>query len=121
MEDFVVKPELDHHELHDFAAQISIGMAYLEKIHITHRDLAARNILITTNKRLKISDFGLSKKGPYVIHSNKPLPIRWMAIEALENIRCDSKSDVWSFGVVLWEIGTLGKKYHTFHKQKLIF
>lgn len=72
------------------------------------RDLAARNILITADKTLKISDFGMSKHGDYVVRSNKPLPLRWMAIEAIENKQCNSKSDVWSFGVVLWEIGTLG-------------
>lgn len=72
--------------------------------------MAARNILITPDKKLKISDFGMSKRGSYIIRSNKPLPLRWMAIEAIQNKQCDSKSDVWSFGVVLWEIGTLGAK-----------
>lgn len=64
---------------------------------------------MTSDKTLKISDFGLSRMGPYVSNKCKKLPLRWMAIEAIENRRCDSKCDVWSFGVVLWEIGTLGE------------
>mgnify|MGYP005984868875 CR=1 FL=1 len=99
---------LDHTELQNFALQIAKGMSHLEKIGVTHRDLAARNILINEHKILKISDFGLSRCGPYVNHKTKRLPLRWMAIEAIVEQKYDSKSDVWSFGVVLWEIGTLG-------------
>jgi serine/threonine protein kinase len=99
---------LDHKELQNFALQVARGMSHLEKIPITHRDLAARNILINEYKTLKISDFGLSRSGPYINHKSKKLPLRWMAIEAIVDQKYDSKSDVWSFGVVLWEIGTLG-------------
>ncbi|KAJ3662891.1 hypothetical protein Zmor_007209 [Zophobas morio] len=99
---------LDDAELQKFALQIAKGMSHLEKIGVTHRDLAARNILINENKTLKISDFGLSRSGPYINHKTKKLPLRWMAIEAIVEQKYDSKSDVWSFGVVLWEIGTLG-------------
>ncbi|KAJ8931027.1 hypothetical protein NQ314_016120 [Rhamnusium bicolor] len=74
------------------------------------RDLAARNILITSNKVLKISDFGMSRTGSYVNRTSKKIPLRWMAIESIEDQKWDSKTDVWSFGVVLWEIGTLGKR-----------
>lgn len=72
------------------------------------RDLAARNILIDEYRNLKISDFGLSRPGPYVNNKVKKLPLRWMAIESIQNNFYNNKSDVWSFGVVLWEIGTLG-------------
>lgn len=102
------EPVLDHRELENFALQIATGMAYLEKIPVVHRDLAARNILITKEKVLKISDFGMSRCGPYVNRHFRKVPLRWMAIEAIDEFKTDSKSDVWSFGVLLWEIGTLG-------------
>nr|XP_022909572.1 receptor-like tyrosine-protein kinase kin-15 [Onthophagus taurus] len=113
---------LDHTELQHFALQIACGMAHLEKIPITHRDLAARNILIDANKVLKISDFGLSRPGPYINKSHNKLPLRWMALEAIEEHIYDNKSDVWSFGVVLWEIGTLGAfPYDTIPDRMLLY
>nr|XP_029729484.1 fibroblast growth factor receptor 3-like [Aedes albopictus] len=99
---------LDHKELHNFARQIACGMKHLEEKKITHRDLAARNILINENKTLKISDFGLSRSGIYVNTKNKKVPLRWLSIEAMRDNLYSSKSDVWAFGIVLWEIGTLG-------------
>ncbi|XP_055543965.1 vascular endothelial growth factor receptor 1 [Wyeomyia smithii] len=99
---------LDHNELHDFARQIACGMQHLEEKQITHRDLAARNILIDERKTLKISDFGLSRNGIYVNTRNKKVPLRWLSIEAMRDNLYSSKSDVWAFGIVLWEIGTLG-------------
>ncbi|XP_059609508.1 platelet-derived growth factor receptor beta-like isoform X2 [Phlebotomus argentipes] len=99
---------LDHKELHNFAIQIARGMSHLEERKITHRDLAARNILIDELKTLKISDFGLSRTGIYVNTRNKRVPLRWLSIEAVRDNLYSSKSDVWAFGIVLWEIGTLG-------------
>lgn len=99
---------LDPTELQNFAIQIARGMAHLEQKQITHRDLAARNVLINERKVLKISDFGLSRSGIYVNTKHKKVPLRWLSVEAMRENFYSSKSDVWAFAIVLWEIGTLG-------------
>ncbi|KAF4526413.1 hypothetical protein B566_EDAN017457 [Ephemera danica] len=70
--------------------------------------MAARNVLIDQNRTLKISDFGLSRRGIYVNTKRRKVPLRWLSIEAMRDHLYSSRSDVWAFGVVLWEIGTLG-------------
>lgn len=85
---------------------------YLSSLGIVHRDLACRNILVGEGKALKVSDFGMSRLLPpdevYVPTSHGPMPLRWMAIEALFYRHFTTKTDVWAYGVVLWEICTMG-------------
>lgn len=107
---YQIEAILDSNELQNFALQIAKGMAHLETIPIIHRDLAARNILVNECKVLKISDFGLSCMGDgnTSLKEKQQLPVRWTAVDVFEKRMYDTKSDVWSFAVVLWEIGMLG-------------
>ncbi|XP_055348659.1 fibroblast growth factor receptor-like [Paramacrobiotus metropolitanus] len=94
-------------EFVNFACQICSGMQHLASRNIIHRDLAARNILINDMKILKIADFGMAKDGPqYKETKQVRLPVEWMALESLLSGDFSMASDVWSFGVVLWEIYT---------------
>lgn len=87
--------------------------------HSFRRDLAARNVLIDEHRTLKISDFGLSRSGIYVNPKNKVVPLRWLSIEAMRDNLYSDKSDIWAFGVVLWEIGSLGKCLTMCHSVSL--
>lgn len=93
------------------AEMIISGMSYLEGEKVIHRDLAARNILVGNDLQVKIADFGLArfiKDDFYLRRSNVKFPVKWTAPEALINNLYTSKSDVWSFGILLYEIFTYG-------------
>uniref|UniRef100_A0A499FWY6 non-specific protein-tyrosine kinase n=1 Tax=Anopheles gambiae TaxID=7165 RepID=A0A499FWY6_ANOGA len=99
----------------EFASQICNGMMYLENKRFIHRDLAARNILVFSKNKVKISDFGLSRalgvgKDYYQtnFNVNLKLPIAWCAPECINFLRFTHASDVWAFGVCLWEIFSYG-------------
>ncbi|XP_061118541.1 tyrosine-protein kinase ABL1-like isoform X1 [Conger conger] len=105
------REEVDAVVLLYMATQISSAMEYLERKNFIHRDLAARNCLVGENHLVKVADFGLSRLmtgDTYTAHAGAKFPIKWTAPESLAYNKFSIKSDVWAFGVLLWEIATYG-------------
>uniref|UniRef100_A0A673G6M0 receptor protein-tyrosine kinase n=1 Tax=Sinocyclocheilus rhinocerous TaxID=307959 RepID=A0A673G6M0_9TELE len=107
--------DLSSYQLVGMLSGIAAGMKYLSDMNYVHRDLAARNVLVNSNLECKVSDFGLSRvledypEGTYTTTGGK-IPIRWTAPEAIAYRKFTSASDVWSFGIVMWEVMSFGER-----------
>ncbi|XP_069318022.1 epidermal growth factor receptor isoform X2 [Eulemur rufifrons] len=108
------KDNIGSQYLLNWCVQIAKGMNYLEDRRLVHRDLAARNVLVKTPQHVKITDFGLAKllgaeEKEYHAEGGK-VPIKWMALESILHRIYTHQSDVWSYGVTVWELMTFGSK-----------
>ncbi|CAJ0914731.1 unnamed protein product, partial [Mesorhabditis belari] len=97
-------------DLYRIAWEVASALEFLASKNVIHRDVAARNILLTLQKTSKLSDFGLSRSSNEALYTSHGgcLPIKWTALEAIEFGIFTEKADVWSFGVLLWEMFSFG-------------
>ncbi|XP_036379764.1 macrophage colony-stimulating factor 1 receptor 1-like [Megalops cyprinoides] len=104
---------LDMNDLLKFSFQVAQGLEFLASKNCIHRDVAARNVLLTDSLTAKICDFGLARDimndSNYVVKGNARLPVKWMAPESIFECVYTVQSDVWSYGILMWEIFSMGK------------
>ncbi|XP_050529113.1 tyrosine-protein kinase transmembrane receptor Ror-like [Daktulosphaira vitifoliae] len=118
-------PILDKDALLIISLQIAAGMKYLASQRFVHRDLACRNCLVGNNLIVKIADFGMSRDiytcDYYKVGGSRLLPVRWMSPESVVYGKFTLESDVWSFGIVLWEIYSMGKQpYYGYSNDEVL-
>ncbi|XP_070547369.1 tyrosine-protein kinase receptor Tie-1-like [Ptychodera flava] len=101
-----------YQQLRQYCMDVALGMAFLEEMKCVHRQLSARNVYVANGKKCKISELGASsavlEDEEYEVRTKGRLPIRWMALESIQDCVYNTKTDVWSFGIVLWEIFNFG-------------
>uniref|UniRef100_A0A5K4FB04 receptor protein-tyrosine kinase n=1 Tax=Schistosoma mansoni TaxID=6183 RepID=A0A5K4FB04_SCHMA len=116
---------IEVNSLFQWSEQIASGMIYLSSRGIIHRDLAARNVLVQSKDQVQITDFGLAKcldttHSEYHASGGR-MPIKWLAIECIQDRIFSSKSDVWAYGITLWEMCTFGHRpYENIHAKNLL-
>lgn len=116
--------KLNEKEFLHSSLQIAMGMEYLASKRFIHMDLAARNVLVHTNSTCKVADFGLTQKldenGEFYLRKLSKLPMKWLAVEAMNDRLFSEASDVWAYGVTIWELRSYGETPYVSVKNTVI-